>query len=198
MSDIFNSQPANLVLASPDNASGEPSFRALVANDIPGLHAVALTANANVGTSFVYLAPQFKIPANSLQPSSSFRVTVAGLPPAGQTLNFSFQLKFGPNGNNADTVILNANGVAQVQGTGVDGLFQEFVATVRATGASGSIVAASSPVLNNADDSDTVPTPSIGTPITIDTTQDNYLGVSMNTSISTNTHITMAIVEQVR
>lgn len=40
----FQSQSANLVLASPNSASGEPTFRSLVASDIPNLDASKITS----------------------------------------------------------------------------------------------------------------------------------------------------------
>jgi len=144
MSDVFNTQPANYVLAGPvSGANAEPTFRALTANDVPSKFVTSSILTSNLSSSGAgvdtYLTPSFKIPANTLYVGATFRITVGTndiIPfPSGAG---EFSVRLGPNGNTSDAQIWSNSG-----NNGIGACAEqtaEFIVIVRSLGNNGSIV----------------------------------------------------------
>jgi hypothetical protein len=144
MSDVFNTQPANLVFAGPDSgADAEPTFRVLTANDLPNsfLPASVLTSNVSTSGSGIdtYITPQFEIVSNTLYDGATFHVTLG----TNDIIPFvsgagEFSLRLGPNGNTSDPQIWSNSGNNGSSLCGTQTV--EFIITVRSPGNNAIIV----------------------------------------------------------
>lgn len=178
----FSDQAAKTVFAAPNSASGQPAFRLLTQNDLGLLPASAITAQtANLTNTEVYFSSPFKIPANTLISGNSFRITVGGDNLINPDNNFLIHFKFGPNGNISDNSVMDDNGN--------NGYYCRWscVATVRGTGNNATLVFMM------------LHPPEQPTSFTIiDTTVDNYLGISANKAPVGNLNFDIMIIEQLK
>lgn len=150
---------------------------------------VSLVANTSpISNVETYLNPPFLIPGGSAANGDVFRITVAGKRSDADAFNYTYNVRLGTNGNTTDPVILTVPGSRSV-GDGKTGFFDEFLVTVRANGSSGNVVASGSNFGGN---------PAIGSPVSYNTTLNNYLGVSFVTSDKfANVVFVTAVAEQV-
>lgn len=107
MSDVFNTQPANEVFASPDGSSGEPGFRKLTANDVPNQLQAVFANTLTYGGNTAYIANVF-LPANSISNGASFKL-LAWNYYAGSTSMYPFRVVLGANGNVSDPILFQDN-----------------------------------------------------------------------------------------
>lgn len=74
------SQTANKVLASPNGSTGQPNFRALVANDIPSLASSKITGLGGLATKSVVTAPvtikEGQVNSSAIAANTSVTITV--------------------------------------------------------------------------------------------------------------------------
>ena len=150
---------------------------------------VSLVANTSpISNVETYLNPPLQIPGGASANGDVFRITVAGKRTDTDSFTYNYNVRLGTTGTVADGIILTVPGVRNV-GDGKTGFFDEFLITIRANGTSGNVVASGSNFGGN---------PAIGSPVSYNTTQLNYLGVSFVTSDKfANVVFVTAVAEQV-
>lgn len=170
---IFSNQTQNTILAAPDGANGQPSFRGLTANDLPSqLHVVVMTADtANIQYTDTYWSPQYKISANTLAVGSTFKLTVA----ADALYNYqpALNLRFGTTGTTTDPTLFEH---PYFLGTGIF----EYIVTFRSVGASANVQVVPLTRIPNPGGglTDIVGKAYATVYTTVDTTVNNYMGFS--------------------
>lgn len=192
---VLNNVASNLVLASPDSPNtGYPDFRALTANDIPsGLifpATVSTTNSVNLASGVeTYFTPTFKIPANTLEVGSTFRMTLM----ADDINNSPLNIRLGANGNTMDANIFST-GFAPFGPTN-NPTMAEFIISIRATIGSNANVLCG--LLNWYDVSGGGTGEQALQWSTVDTTKDNFLGASFHNNAA-NCVWEMVIIQQIK
>lgn len=185
---VFANQNSNLVFASPDGTSGSPDFRPLTANDLPvafvnsGLGADIAISSTN-RTTDTYLLASNVIKANTLHAGDSYKITVIIEP--NDTAYAHLTVRLGPNANINDTHILYEVQVANNVMNGTQNsdpeppvlvgpfLMYNTHVVVKSTGNNANVIAYSDLSLMTGHFN-----PSYASETIIDSTVDNYLGVS--------------------
>lgn len=150
----------------------------------------AVANSTNVSNIETYVTSAFNIPASTSVAGDTFRITVCGARLEGEQSNYTFNVRYGTAGTVVDPVLVTLTNKTQV-GDGKSGIYEQFMVTIRSTGATGVAIASAQNHLGGI--------PVIGNPIVINTTQSNYLGLSFTTSNKyANIIFTTATVEQVQ
>ena len=155
---------------------------------------------APVNTTATYVTPNnFTIPANTLAVGDSFRVTIQGTHTATAAGAVTFTPRFGAAGTTADTGLTAFAVTSAATGTNVP---YELVLTcvVRAIGSSGSIFCYGRLTNNGTTGISSVASViNVGGAVTVNTTVDSILGVSLITAAaSTTSTIQSAVIEFIR
>jgi hypothetical protein len=154
----------------------------------PVLGAALVSASGAINTTETYISPSFPIPANTLQVGTTYRITVAGTCTSTVGNVSTFTLRLGTAGTTADTSVCTVTCTGATTGTSVP-FMAEFFVTIRSIGSGGTAMGAGKVVNSGTTGISSNGVGGGGSTATsaVNTTVQNFLGVSYKTALATTT-----------
>lgn len=148
----------------------------------------SVTATSAINTASTYITPSTPIAANVLQVGSTYRIFISGTCTSTAANVSTFVLRLGTAGTTADTSVCTVTCTGATSGTSIP-FTAVFYVTIRTTGTSGTAMGCGS-ITNTGTtgiSSNGVGGGGSTTAVTINTTVQNFVGVSYSSAATTTT-----------